>query len=206
MTTADRASGAHDALRLSRRHAAIVAAEELFGAQGFHATAMTEVAARAGISLKALYECLPSKEALFALVLDDVADRFAVLFPVLATDDEDPVGQLLRFVSSFVELLAANTAALRLYSRGSDVVPVALRARGIDPFAAYRERLEAAITAVVRRAQDETRADGLAADVIGRSLVTITVAESRRRLDAGALIADGADDVRAVVLALLAPH
>jgi AcrR family transcriptional regulator len=68
------------AVRSVRRRAAVETATDLFASQGFHATAMADVAQGSGVSLKALYEAFPSKEALFSAVLIDVGERFATLF------------------------------------------------------------------------------------------------------------------------------
>lgn len=55
---------------LPRRNALIAAAERVFLRHGYHATTMDEVAAAAAMSKRTLYQLVPSKEALFAAILE----------------------------------------------------------------------------------------------------------------------------------------
>jgi AcrR family transcriptional regulator len=193
-----------DAVRDVRRRAAVAAATELFADRGFHAAAMADIARRAGLSLKALYDGFPSKEALFNAVLEDVGERFSVLY-----DEPDPAGtptaRLLAFIDRLLIALEQNTAFLRLYQRGADGVPAALRAGGIDPFAEATANLYRYLASIVAELQDsEGGAAGLDAELVARMLPTIAVTEARRRLDAGEPIAGAGPELRAVFAALLA--
>jgi AcrR family transcriptional regulator len=57
--------------RSARQEAIMASAKELFFAKGFNATTMDEIALRAELSKGALYLYFPSKEALYATVLDE---------------------------------------------------------------------------------------------------------------------------------------
>jgi len=70
--------------RLSdRKHAAIIeAAVAEFDAQGFEATSMDSVAARAGVSKRTVYNHFASKEALFRQIRDALVRRAREVQPV----------------------------------------------------------------------------------------------------------------------------
>ena len=57
--------------KLARREAIMESAQELFFAKGFNATTMDEIAHKAELSKGALYLYFPSKEALYATVLNE---------------------------------------------------------------------------------------------------------------------------------------
>lgn len=193
-----------DATRAIRRRAVVAAATDLFAQHGFHATAMTDVATTAGLSLKALYDGFPSKEALFEEVLSDVADRFSTLLEA-SRWPADPARRLLDVVERMVELLAANTSALRLYSRGPDGIPGALRDRGVDPFAGFVNRLVKLLTDAITDVQQSGGAQGIDAAVLARAILTLTIAETRHRLEVGQPVSDAANDLAPMVTALLRP-
>jgi AcrR family transcriptional regulator len=61
--------------------AILAAARRLFTAHGFEGTSVDDIAGRAGVAKGALYHHFPSKEALFARVLDGVQAELAALPP-----------------------------------------------------------------------------------------------------------------------------
>lgn len=192
-----------EATRTVRRRAAVAAATDLFAQQGFHATAMTDIAKAAGMSLKALYDCFVSKEALFEAVLIDVGERFSALLEAPAPA-EDPVEWLLSFVDRLVELLAANSSALRLYSRGADGIPAALRRKGVNPFTGFMERLSEMLATVIRHAQDQGTANGnIEPTVLARAMLNLVITETRHRLEAGESVRDGTADLVSILAAIL---
>jgi AcrR family transcriptional regulator len=191
-----------DATRTVRRRAAVAAATDMFARRGFHATTMADVASTAGLSLKALYECFPSKETLFGATLAEVGDRFSVLLEPRERG-ADPGRWLLGFVDRTVELVAANTSALRLYSRGADGIPPTLRDRGLDPFAGFMTRLEDALADAIRDVQDSGGARDIDAAVLARGILTLTIAETRHRLETGERVSGAAGVLTPIVAALL---
>ncbi|MQA10249.1 MAG: TetR family transcriptional regulator [Pseudonocardiaceae bacterium] len=106
------------------------AAAELFVERGFVATTMRDVAKRARVGERTLYDAFPSKTALFghtlgvATVGDEqpvpVADRPEVR---AARDEGDPAAA----IAQYVEYLAA------LLDRAGDLIMVSVEAAGSDP-------------------------------------------------------------------------
>jgi TetR/AcrR family transcriptional regulator len=98
----------------SARHEVIMAgARELFFAKGFNATTMDEIAQRAELSKGALYLYFPSKEALYATVMNEgltiLFDRIEAAFQLNLPPD-----QLLR---KFAEVYYRYYIDYREYSR-----------------------------------------------------------------------------------------
>lgn len=60
----------------SKRAAFVHAAREMFFGQGYAGTSMSGVAAKVGGSKTTLWTYFPSKEALFAAVVDELVDRY----------------------------------------------------------------------------------------------------------------------------------
>ena len=60
--------------RPARRKQLLGAAQDVFVASGYHATAMDEIADRAGVSKPVLYQHFPSKLELYLAVLDRLVD------------------------------------------------------------------------------------------------------------------------------------
>lgn len=181
----------------------MASAIELFARQGYHATTMADVARDGGLSLKALYDGFPSKETLFEAVLVDVGDRFAALLEA-PPPSEDPVMWLQGFVARLVGLLAQNPSALRLYSRGTDRGPQAVEGRAADPFAGFERRVQALLMEAVLAVQERGGARGADPAVLARAVLTLAVTESRRRLERAEPVDGAADDVCALIRAMVA--
>lgn len=90
------------------------AALQLFLDQGYHGTSMRQIARRAGVALAAIYNYLPSKEALFVDLLSDLLPHRAMLRAMSeATGDsvEALIGDATRRVAA---VLADQQTNLRL--------------------------------------------------------------------------------------------
>jgi AcrR family transcriptional regulator len=83
-----------DRIRLSaddRRSCILEAGRHTFARKGFHGTSTAELAARAGCSEPTLYKYFPSKQAVFAAVLDDATRCITVRVAELMRGAEDPL-------------------------------------------------------------------------------------------------------------------
>lgn len=92
----------------SAKRAAIVAvARAEFFAHGYGAAAMSSIAARVGGSKTTLWSYFPSKQALFAAVVDDVLERFAEKL-AMPLDPALPVRDALRlFGNGMMDIVGA---------------------------------------------------------------------------------------------------
>src|SRR5215472_5507520 len=88
------------------------AARKLFAAQGFEATSIDEIAARAGVAKGAVYHHFASKEAVFAHVLDGVQAELAALpVPAASRRLADPLDRTADAVLRY--LYAASEPPMR---------------------------------------------------------------------------------------------
>ena len=81
-------------IRLSaedRRSGILEAGRHTFARKGYHGTSTAELAARAGCSEPTLYKYFPSKQAVFAAVLDDATERITERVTELMQNADDPL-------------------------------------------------------------------------------------------------------------------
>lgn len=110
--TARHAEGPRVRLPRSARRAQLLdAAEEIFVVHGFHAAAMDEIAAHAGVSKPVLYQHFPSKLELYLALLDRTADDLVgTVRAALAstTDNHVRVSATIRAYLRFVDAEGAH--------------------------------------------------------------------------------------------------
>jgi len=89
-----------------RKRAAIIdAAVVEFRQSGYEATSMDRVAASAGVSKRTVYNHFPSKEALFAQIIQQLSERIAEGLDLAYRSDRPLRAQLLELVSQKLRLL-----------------------------------------------------------------------------------------------------
>lgn len=100
--------------RSARRAQLLVAAREVFAAQGYHAAAMDDIAERAGVSKPVLYQHFPGKLELYRALLttcaDDLVDR--VRGAIAATSDNRE--RVAAAVSAYFDFVAGEGEGYRL--------------------------------------------------------------------------------------------
>jgi AcrR family transcriptional regulator len=112
-----RSSGRPRSIRLprtARRSQLLGAAREVFVAQGYHASAMDDIAERAGVSKPVLYQHFPSKYELYLALIDQHAKEIVdgVREALLSTDDaENRVGAT---IAAFFEFVDRDEESFRL--------------------------------------------------------------------------------------------
>jgi AcrR family transcriptional regulator len=119
--------------RSARRKQLLMAAQEVFVANGYHAAAMDDIAERAGVSKPVLYQHFPGKLELYLALLDTQAEALAeTVISALAgtTDNHQRIHAVLSAYFGFVDR-SDHDGAFRLIFE-SDLVN--------DP--AVRERVE----------------------------------------------------------------
>lgn len=108
------ASKASDARARMYRDLVLHSAERVFGARGYHASKVEQVAAEAGVSLSTVYAVFASKRELFEALHETRGRQFlASLEPALRSDEPARVC-LRRAVEAFVGYLVAHRDYLRV--------------------------------------------------------------------------------------------
>jgi AcrR family transcriptional regulator len=90
------------------------AAERVFGARGYHASRMEEVASEAGVSLSTVYAAFPSKRELFEALHETRGRQFLAQLEPALLSSEPPLVCLRRAVEAFVAYLVTHRDYLRV--------------------------------------------------------------------------------------------
>src|SRR6187549_3063474 len=100
--------------RSARRAQLLVAARDVFAAQGYHAAAMDDIAERAGVSKPVLYQHFPGKLELYLALLDQSCDTIieACNDALAATDDNKQ--RVTATMHVFYNYVASAQGAFRL--------------------------------------------------------------------------------------------
>lgn len=159
-------------LRAPERAASILAAAAaVFAGQGYAATTLDEVAARAGVSKLIVYRHFNSKSELYAAILDQVAERLAAVEqPVEAVHESGGAAS----IQAATAALAGTFAVARRYP---DAYRLLHRHAAREPgFAGHAERVRSAerdrVAALLGNVADPVVRDWMA------RLVTTTVTEA----------------------------
>jgi len=92
-------------------------AEELFAEQGFAATTIKQIAARAGVNSALLYYYFDDKEALYQAMLARLAGAFVDGGMLRLADAAHPADTLHRFIAGQVEALLRRPQLARILAR-----------------------------------------------------------------------------------------
>lgn len=100
--------------RSARRAQLLVAARDVFAAQGYHAAAMDDIAEKAGVSKPVLYQHFPGKLELYRALLTTYADELVgrVQQAIAATPDNE--ARVHAAVSAYFDFVAGEGQAYRL--------------------------------------------------------------------------------------------
>lgn len=130
-------SGRREARKADRRRAILEVAERSFLERGYAETSMSTIAAELGGSKTTLWSYFPSKEALFAAVLDSMIGEFERELDEALIPSDGPEAALTRFGRALLRKVMAPTsiALHRLIVAEAERVPAISRAfaeRGPD--------------------------------------------------------------------------
>ncbi len=92
----------------ARRKAFVDAAREAFFANGYAGTTMSSISSTVGGSKTTLWTYFPSKEALFAAVVDDIVEHYGRVQDVDLPDSDDLRGVLLAFVHALMNTILSE--------------------------------------------------------------------------------------------------
>lgn len=91
-----------------RRKAFVDAAREAFFANGYAGTTMSSIASAVGGSKTTLWSYFPSKEELFAAVVDDIVEHYGEALSVQIPDDGDIVAALRQFGRALMNTIMSD--------------------------------------------------------------------------------------------------
>ncbi|MEP9359639.1 TetR/AcrR family transcriptional regulator C-terminal domain-containing protein [Sphingomonas sp. KR3-1] len=98
----EKAPGRREARKQERREAILAIAQRVFLDQGYSAASMSAISAELGGSKGTLWSYFPSKEELFAAVLDDATIEYRRRLADLLQPGEDVRTAILKFCTSFL--------------------------------------------------------------------------------------------------------
>lgn len=140
--------------RPAGHQALLDAASAEFADRGYAATSIRDIAARAGVSLSALYHYYPGKQALLAAILHEGMDAyFGMCEEALAEAGRDPARRLAAVVGATARYRAERSVASLIIINEARALPEHERS-------SYRER-ERRATGLFKAAID----DGIAAGI-----------------------------------------
>jgi AcrR family transcriptional regulator len=100
--------------RSERRAQLLGAAREVFVANGYHAAAMDEIAARAGVSKPVLYQHFPGKLDLYLALLDASAEALVGAVRAALMSTQDNAERVARTIEAYFTFIADDDGAFRL--------------------------------------------------------------------------------------------
>jgi AcrR family transcriptional regulator len=159
-----------------RRQQILDVACAVFADRGFHATAMDDVAAAAGVTKPVLYQHFPSKRALFVELLGDLGQRLLGELEQATAAVESGRQRVEAGFASYFRFTSRNEAAFRLLFGAS--------ARNDPEFADVIERLLDEIARVVS-SLIEIEGTSEHRRVLAHALIGIAEATSRDTLTEG---------------------
>lgn len=156
--------------RRARRAQLLTVAQEVFSSRGYHATAMDEIADRAGVSKPVLYQHFPGKLDLYVALLDSHVDELNADVRKALESTSDNKQRVRNAVGAYFDFVRSDTGAYRMVFesdlRGEPAVQAALERATSDSVSAISE------TIVSDAGLDEARARLLAAGLVGISQVS----------------------------------
>jgi AcrR family transcriptional regulator len=149
------------------RQRIVAAAVALFAEQGFDATSVNQVVARAGVAKGALYHHFDSKDDLLYEVYRELVERQLAGLAAIQARQLAPADTLREIVADMVETTAARAAEAKVFFRESHRLTDVNQQR----MRAARRQIHDAVTELVRAAQRR----GEFAPVASPEMVTFTM-------------------------------
>src|SRR4051795_4008768 len=99
--------------RDQRRAQLLDAANEVFTTRGYHAAAMDDIAAAAGISKPVLYQHFDSKLDLYLALLDQACDNLAEVVRDALDSNDDNADRVVAAMGAFYEFVSSASGEFR---------------------------------------------------------------------------------------------
>src|SRR3954454_13909692 len=100
--------------RSARRKQLLIAAQEVFVAQGYHAAAMDDIAEGAGVSKPVLYQHFPGKLDLYLALLDQHAEALVAAVRVALASTTDNKLRVAATIEAYFRFVDEDDGAFRL--------------------------------------------------------------------------------------------
>ncbi|HVL83986.1 MAG TPA: TetR/AcrR family transcriptional regulator [Pseudonocardia sp.] len=156
--------------RSARRAQLLVAARDVFAAQGYHAAAMDDIAEKAGVSKPVLYQHFPGKMELYRALLTTYADELVERVETAIGATQDNRERVAAAVNAYFDFVAGEGHAYRLVFE-SDLRGEPEAAAVVD--GALTRCIDTVAAVVTADAGlDDARARLLAVGLVGLSQVT----------------------------------
>lgn len=153
-----------------RRAQLLAVAQDVFAANGYHSTAMDEIAERAGVSKPVLYQHFPGKLELYIALLESHVDELAAEVRHALESTTDNKQRVQNAVRAYFNFVNSDTGAFRMVFesdlRGEPAVQAAIDRATSDSVYAITET----ITADAGLPEDKARL--LASGLVGLSQVS----------------------------------
>lgn len=107
--------------RRQRRESLLAAAREVFVETGYHAAAMDEIAARAGVTKPVLYQHFGSKRDLYLAVLDNGMEHFTAALGTALRSTDDNRARVTATMRAYLRFMSHEEGVYRLVFQ-SDLV------------------------------------------------------------------------------------
>ncbi|MDN5861550.1 MAG: TetR/AcrR family transcriptional regulator [Pseudonocardia sp.] len=178
--------------RGARRAALLVAARDVFAAQGYHAAVMDDIAEKAGVSKPVLYQHFPGKLELYRALLTTYTDELVARVEQALSTNTDNQKRVEAAVGAYFDFVAGEGQSYRLVFE-SDMRALPEAAAVVD--GALSRCIDAIADVVtVDSGLDAARAKLLAVGLVGLSQITarfwLDSGEDMPRDEAVALMSD----------------
>ena len=156
--------------RPARREQLLAAAQDVFVANGYHSTAMDEIADRAGVSKPVLYQHSPSKLELYLSLLDRHVESLVASVRDALEATEDNKQRVQGVTSAFFEFVDREGAPFRLVFESDITSEPAVRRRVAAMTAACAEPIATVIAEDTGLPREEAKMLGIA--LVGQAQIT----------------------------------
>lgn len=129
----------------------LASARELFLARGYRNTTMDDIARRAGMSKRTVYETLPSKSAIASEVVDNELKVFTSKMRAIIKSSKHPLEKLRNLSRFFMELPYPGITPIALIDLQRDLPDLWTRVSGV----------EQQIVSEIRQVIDEGKSQGV---------------------------------------------
>lgn len=168
-----------------RRDDVIAAASQIFSAKGFHAAQMSEIAARAELSLASVYQTFASKDELFDAVISTAAEQVEAAVRARVDATPDPREKLLAVSDALFACFQENLDVLRIYARATQGMPWRTRGELGAPAQRVYERVTGWVIELARAAARARALRGLDPEALALALIGAVMSNATRAAEAG---------------------